>query len=262
MSADVGRLFRMKRIFGEDGKCLVVALDHGLVMGPLPGIVDPGPAIKAVIKGGADAVMTTLGIAERYGGLIAGRSSFIFSAPAVDDMAPTVDLALKFGADAIRLFVNITGGDDSAIMASLWSASLACKERGLPLLAEIYPVKSKQIPNPTDRDVIAKYSRIGAEAGADFIKTFYTGSVDSFSHVVESCPVPVIVLGGLKMETDRQALQVVKDSMEAGAAGVAFGRNIWQNKDPEGITRVIAGIIHKGWTVENAQGRIHSSLKI
>lgn len=64
------------------------------------------------------------------------------------------------------------------------------------------------------------------------------------------------------METDRQALQVVKDSMEAGAAGVAFGRNIWQNKDPEGITRAIAGIIHKGWTVENALARIHSSPKV
>jgi fructose-bisphosphate aldolase/2-amino-3,7-dideoxy-D-threo-hept-6-ulosonate synthase len=262
MTTGVGRLFRTKRILGEDGKCLVVALDHGLVMGPLPGMVDPGPAIKAVIKGGADAVMTTLGIAERYGELIAGRSSFIFSAPAADDMAPTVDLALKFGADAIRLFVNITGGDDSAIMASLWSASLACKERGLPLLAEIYPMKSEQISNPMDRDVIAKYSRIGAETGADFIKTFYTGSVDSFRCVVESCPVPVIVLGGQKMKTDRQALQVVNDSMEAGAAGVAFGRNIWQNKDPEGITRAIAGIVHRGWTVESALGHVRSSPKV
>jgi len=259
MSTDVGRLFRLKRIFRNDGKCLVVAMDHGFVMGPLAGIIDPGPAIRAVIKGGADAVMTTLGIAERYGDLIAGKSSFIFSSPAVQDMAPTVDLALKFGADAIRLFVNINGGDDSAIMTSLWSASLACKKHGLPLLAEIYPTKSEQIPNPTDKDVIAKYSRIGAEAGADFIKTFYTGSVDSFRQVVESCPVPVIVLGGLKMKTDRQALQVVKDSMEAGAAGVAFGRNIWQNKDPEGVTRAIAGIIHDGWTVDKALAHAHSS---
>jgi len=258
MSTDVGRVFRMKRIFKGDGKCLVVAIDHGLVMGPLPGIVDPGQAIEAVIKGGADAVMTTLGIAERYGRVIAGRSSFIFSSPAAEDMAPTVELAVKFGADAIRLFVNINGGDDSAIMASLWSASLACKNHGLPLLAEMYPTKSEKIPNPTDKDVIAKYSRIGAEAGADFIKTFYTGSVDSFKHVVESCPVPVIVLGGLKMKTDRQALQVVKDSMEAGAAGVAFGRNIWQNKNPEGVTRAIAGIIHQGWTVDKALAHAHS----
>jgi len=249
----------MKRIFRNDGRCLVVAIDHGLVMGPLPGIVDPGPAIKAVIKGGADAVMTTLGIAERYGELIAGKSSFIFSSPVAEDMAPTVELALKFGADAIRLFVNINGVDDSAIMASLWSASLACKKYEVPLLAEIYPTKSEKIPNPTDKDVIAKYSRIGAEAGADFIKTFYTGSVGSFRHVVESCPVPVIVLGGLKMETERQALQVVKDSMEAGAAGVAFGRNIWQNKDPEGVSRAIAGIIHEGWTVDRALVHAHSA---
>jgi fructose-bisphosphate aldolase/2-amino-3,7-dideoxy-D-threo-hept-6-ulosonate synthase len=249
----------MKRIFRNDGKCLIVAMDHGFVMGPLPGIVDPGPTINAVIKGGADAVMTTPGIVEKYGDLIAGRSSFIFSTPAAEDMAPTVDFALRLGADAIRLFVNVTGGDDSAIMASLWSASLACKKHGLPLLAEIYPVKSEQIPNPTDKDVIAKYSRIGAEAGADFIKTFYTGSVDSFRHVVESSLVPVIVLGGLKMKTDGEALQVVKDSMEAGAAGVAFGRNVWQNKNPEGITRAISGIIHEGWSVDKALAHLHST---
>jgi fructose-bisphosphate aldolase/2-amino-3,7-dideoxy-D-threo-hept-6-ulosonate synthase len=251
----------MKRIFRDDGKCLIVAMDHGSVMGPLPGIVDPGPTIDAVIKGGADAVMTTVGIAEKYGNFIAGRSSFIFSSPAAEDMAPTVDLALRLGADAIRLFVNITGGDDSAIMASLWSASLACKKHGLPLLAEIYPMKCERIPNPTDKDVIAKYSRIGAEAGADFIKTFYTGSIDSFRYVTQSSLVPVIVLGGLKMKTDREALQVVEDSMEAGAAGVAFGRNIWQNKDPEGITRAIAGIIHEGWTVDKALARAHLSTR-
>jgi fructose-bisphosphate aldolase / 2-amino-3,7-dideoxy-D-threo-hept-6-ulosonate synthase len=257
MATDVGRLLRMRRMFRDDGKCFVVAMDHGLVMGPLPGIVDPAPTIEAVVKGGADAVMTTLGVVEKYGELIGGKTSFIFSAPAVENMGPTVDLALRFGADAIRLFVNITGGDDSAIMKSLWSASIACRKTGLPLLAEIYPTKSKQIPNPTDEKVVAKYSRIGAEAGADFVKTFYTGSVDSFRHVVESCPVPVIVLGGLKMKTDRQALQVVKDSMNAGAAGVAFGRNVWQNKNPESITHAIAGIVHHGWTVEDALEHAH-----
>ena len=261
MPTDVGRLLRMKRMFREDGKSLIVAMDHGQVMGPLPGLIDPAPAIKGVVRGGADAVMTTLGLVEQYGGLIAGRTGFVFSSPSMEDMESTVKLAVRFGADAIRLFVKITGEDDSAMMASLWSASLECKKRGLPLLAEIYPTKSEQIPDPLDKDVLAKYSRIGAESGADFIKTFYTGSVDSFRYVVESCPVPVVVLGGPRMKTDRQALQVVKDSMEAGAAGVAFGRNIWQNKDPEGITRAIAGIIHRGWTLERALGHVHSSAK-
>ena len=77
--------------------------------------------------------------------------------------------------------------------------------------------------------------------------------------MIESSLVPVIVLGGLKMKTDGDALQVVKDSMEAGAAGVAFGRNIWQNKDPEGVTRAIAGIIHERWTVDKALAHLHST---
>lgn len=252
MSALTGRSLHLKRIFKADGKALVVALDHGSFMGPAPGWIDPLPTVEAVVRGGADAVMTTVGIVEKSAHIVGGRSSFILSTPMSTDMDSTVDVATKLGVDALKIFATVGGQDEPSTMASLWSTSMACKERGLPLLAEMFPIKSEKVPDPMGKDTLAKYSRIGAEVGADFIKTFYTGDPESFKYVVDSCPVPVIILGGAKMDTDKDVLQVVSDAMKAGAGGVAFGRNIWQHKNPEGITRAIAGVIHEGLGVEEA----------
>lgn len=252
----MGRSIRLKRIFKADGRALVVALDHGAFMGPAPGWIDPLPTIEAVVKGGADAIMTTVGVIEKSAHIVGGRSSFILSTPMSTSMGETVDIAMKLGVDALKIFATVGGADEYSTMASLWATSMACKERGLPLLAEMFPIKSEKTPDPTARDTVAKYSRIGAENGADFIKTFYTGDVESFRYVTKSCPVPVIILGGSKMETDREVLQVVSDAMEAGAGGVAFGRNIWQHKNPESITRAIARVIHEERSVEAALGDI------
>lgn len=252
MSADLGRSFRMKRLFRSDGRIVVVALDHGGFMGPAPGWVDPAPTVEAVVKGGADAILTTIGVVEKCGHIAAGKSGIILSTPMSTSMDATVDAAMNLGVDALKIFAVVGGAEEQATMASLWSTSLACKKRGLPLLAEMYPVKSEKVPNPTERDVVAKYSRIGAEMGADFVKTFYTGDSQSFRYVAESCPVPVIILGGAKTDSDRDLLKMAKDSLDAGGSGVAFGRNVWQHKNPEGITRAVAGVVHQGWSVEEA----------
>ena len=252
MAKDAGKTLRMRRVFRSDGKTVVVALDHGGFMGPAPGWNDPAPTLEAVVKGGADAVMTTAGIAERYPDIVAGRSSLILSTPMVERMEPTVEAAVKLGADSLKTFVTVGGGDDSASMSKLWKTAVACRERSMPFLAEMFPMKSEKIPDPTAEAVVAKYSRIGAEYGADYVKTFYTGSVDSFRAVTSTCPVPVINLGGSKTDTDKDLLQVVHDAMEAGAGGVAIGRNVWQHKDPEAMTRAIVGVVHSGWTPDEA----------
>ncbi len=252
MSTDVGRNLRMRNMFKTDGRIVIVALDHGGFMGPAPGWIDPSPTVEAVAKGGADAILTTIGVAEKCSHIIAGRTSLILSTPMSTDMDATVDAAMNLGSDALKIFAQVGGAEEQTTMANLWSTSIACKKRGLPLLAEMFPVKSEKVPNPTDRDVVAKYSRIGAEMGADFIKTFYTGTSETFSYVAKSCPVPVIILGGAKLDTDRELLKVVQDSLKAGGSGVAFGRNVWQHKNPEGITRAIAGMVHQGWSVDEA----------
>jgi DhnA family fructose-bisphosphate aldolase class Ia len=90
---------------------------------------------------------------------------------------------------------------------------------------------------------MASAARVGFEHGADFVKSYYT---EDFSKVTDNCPVPVLIAGGPRMETADETLQVVQDAMEAGAAGVVFGRNIWQSGDTRGMIRALNSIIHEG----------------
>jgi fructose-bisphosphate aldolase/2-amino-3,7-dideoxy-D-threo-hept-6-ulosonate synthase len=249
----VGKQLRLGRLFGEDDRVVVVAMDHGSFMGPARGWEDPTEAIKAVVRGGADAVMTTFGVAQRHYKLLKGRTSLILSTPlSQPEMVNTVRAASSLGADALKIFVTVTGGDDSASLNNLWSASLVCAEYGMPLLAEMYPVKGEKIPEPTSKDVVAKYARIGAEYGADIIKTFYTGDAASFSEVTKSSLAPVLILGGNKTETDLELLNTVDSAMRAGGGGVAIGRNVWQHADPERITRSIVRVVHEGYAPEDS----------
>jgi DhnA family fructose-bisphosphate aldolase class Ia len=87
---------------------------------------------------------------------------------------------------------------------------------------------------------------VGAELGADIIKTNYTGDPDSFAQVVESCPVPVVIAGGPRVESELDLLRMVEEAISAGARGVAIGRNVFQHESPELIVRRICGVVHKG----------------
>ncbi|MDQ1262869.1 MAG: fructose-bisphosphate aldolase / 2-amino-3,7-dideoxy-D-threo-hept-6-ulosonate synthase, partial [Euryarchaeota archaeon] len=105
---------------------------------------------------------------------------------------------------------------------------------------------------PNDVEVVAHAARAGAELGADIIKTNYTGDIDSFRRVVEGCPVPVVIAGGPKTETDMEFLQMIEGALQAGARGVAIGRNVFQHKDPVKMTMAIAAIVNKGKTADEA----------
>jgi DhnA family fructose-bisphosphate aldolase class Ia len=100
--------------------------------------------------------------------------------------------------------------------------------------------------------VVAHAARLGAELGADIIKTNYTGDFESFKQVVECCPVPVIIAGGAKAETNREVLQTVSDSVAARGAGLSIGRNVFQHKDPAKMAKALCGIVHCGASVEQA----------
>ena len=249
----IGKELRMSKLFRSDGRCVLVAMDHGGFMGAAPGWEDPSVAIQAVIKGGADAVMTTFGVVQHYHKYLKGRTSLVLSTTlSQPEMTNTVEAATSLGADALKLFITMDGTNDGASLQGLWSASLACASHGIPLLAEMFPVKSDKISNPTSKEVVGKYARMGAEFGADIIKTFYTGDGQSFKEVTSGCFAPILILGGNRTETDLELLKTIETSVKAGGGGVAVGRNIWQNKDPERITRAIVRVVHEGLTAEEA----------
>jgi DhnA family fructose-bisphosphate aldolase class Ia len=101
---------------------------------------------------------------------------------------------------------------------------------------------------------MASACRLAFEHGADLVKTYYTGSPDSFQYVIDNCPLPVLIAGGPKMDSTQEVLQVVDDAMAAGSAGVVFGRNIWQSSNMRGMIAAFQHIIHNGGTASEAMG--------
>lgn len=261
LSVFMGKREHFRKIF-PDGKTVLIALDHGLEHGPSDfsaGNLDPRKIIK-LLSPKANGFILQKGIAEiaRRENILkcplilklTGRSSL--SPNQFQAVVASVEDALRLKADAVAATVYVGEKEEARMLSQLGEIqSQACKA-GLPLLAFMYP-RGPGIKNPRDAGVIAYASRIGGELGADFVKTYYSGNTNSFRQVVLSCPVPVVAAGGKKVSS-RKALEEVRSVMDAGAAGVAVGRNVWQNNNPVGMLEAVYSIVHKGYSVEKAMG--------
>jgi fructose-bisphosphate aldolase/2-amino-3,7-dideoxy-D-threo-hept-6-ulosonate synthase len=131
------------------------------------------------------------------------------------------------------------------MLQKLGSVADECDGCGVPLLAMMYP-RGAKIPSEHDPEAVALAARLGAELGADIIKTNYTGDIETFRKVTDGCPVPVIIAGGPKAKTDTDVLRMVSDAMAAGGVGVSIGRNVFQNDNPSAMTRALSAIVHRG----------------
>ena len=257
----IGKSVRMERIFNRDtGKTVIIPMDHGVTVGPIKGIKSVKKAAGAVASGGADAAVVHKGAASfghrGYGrdlGLILHLSASTNLGPDPNNkvLVATVEEALKLGADCVSIQVNVGANDEGHMLATLGEISRKCQEWGMPLLAMMYP-RGEKIEDEYDLEYVAHAARVGAELGADIIKTSYTGDVDGFREVVDSCPVPVVIAGGPQTDSEKEFLEMVSGAIEAGARGVAIGRNVFQSDDPILITRRICSIVHQGMSVEEA----------
>jgi len=252
-----GKNRRLRRIFRENHRTVVVPMDHGVSIGPVKGIENMQETVRRLLKGGADAFVLHKGIAKRVDVENAG---LIVHLSAISNLTPnclnkvqvcTVQEALHLGADAVSVHVNVGAQDESAMLTTLGKVADECDKFGMPLLAMMYP-RGPNIKNEHDVTAVAHAARLGAELGADIIKTNYTGNVETFKQVVEGCPVPVIIAGGQKAETTQQILQMVYDSMKTGCAGLSIGRNVFQHKNPTSMVRTLVAIVHEGLSVEQA----------
>jgi fructose-bisphosphate aldolase/2-amino-3,7-dideoxy-D-threo-hept-6-ulosonate synthase len=124
-------------------------------------------------------------------------------------------------------------------------------------VAMMYP-RGENIKNQYDPEIVAHAARIGAEAGADIVKSVYTGDASSFKRVIKSCPVPIVIAGGPKANTDKEIIEMCFGAMEAGAIGVTFGRNIFQHKNPPAIVHALRSIILYGETPREALTNLDS----
>ncbi len=246
-------------------KALVVAMDHARTLGVVPGLEDPGAVLDRVLDAGADAVMTSYGVVKHYKTRLIGRVPTYLrldGGPSIyrEDwlkfsewsLLHTVEDARALGVDGVCLMGFLGATVEMRTYEIVARVVGDCARDGLPVMVETLPCPAERIPNPMDAGAMASASRIGFELGADIIKTYYTGSAESFRQVTASCPVPVMIAGGSKMDTARAALEVVYGSIQAGGKGVVFGRNIWQNPKPQSIVTALKAIIHHGATVDQA----------
>lgn len=255
----IGKSIRMERIFNRNtGNAIIIPMDHGVGAGPIDGLKNLQEAVNRVAEGGANAVLGHMGLAKYghrgYGhdvGLIIhlSASTSLSVDPNHKVLVTKVEEALRVGADAVSVHINVGAEDEYEMLQGLGYVAGKCDEWGMPLLAMMYP-RGKKVRSEYDVDVVKHAARIGAELGADIVKTNYTGSPETFKEVVDGCPVPVIIAGGPKMNSEQELLEMIEGSLEAGGRGVAIGRNVFQAQDPTGLIRRIAKVVHEGVSAE------------
>lgn len=257
----IGKKIRLERIINRHtGRTVIAPMDHGVSNGPMKGIIDIDKTVESISQGGADAILMHKGIVEQghrgYGkdiGLIVHLSASTSLAPNPNNkvIVTSVEKAIQLGADAVSVHVNLGSETESEMLQELGEISETCSYWGIPLLAMMYP-RGQKVENEHDVELVKHAARVGSELGVDIVKTNYTGDPDSFKEVVEGALVPVVITGGPKVDTDEELLQMVKDSIEVGGAGVAFGRNLFQAENPGKITKAISEVVHNDLEVNEA----------
>jgi fructose-bisphosphate aldolase/2-amino-3,7-dideoxy-D-threo-hept-6-ulosonate synthase len=262
----IGRQIRLSRIL-NDGKMLCIPMDHGITNGPIPGLEDVYEFIYRCETSGVTSVIINKGIIKSLPrppkvGIIAhlSASTSLGLSPNKKVQMGGVEDAIRLGADGISVHINIGAKEEPEMLQKLGIISDKCNEWNIPLIAMMYP-RGENIKNPYDVEIVSHVARIGAEAGADIVKTVYTGDKDSFKKVVRTCPVPVVIAGGPKAITDEDIMEMCDGAMQAGAIGVTFGRNIFQHKNPPNILHALSRIIFNGEKPREALRKIVSAKK-
>ena len=256
---EIGKNIRMERIINRNSRrTIIIPMDHGLTVGTIRGIEDMAAMVDKVALGGANAVLVhsgMIGAGHRQSGKdiglivhLSGGTTLALD-PNRKILVCTVERALKMGADAVSIHINIGADDEPEMLQDAQKVVESCREWGMPLIAMMYP-RGAKIKDEHDPEVVNIAVRVGAELGADIVKTNYTGDIDSFKYIVKGAHVPVIIAGGPKMDTTVDLLQVVYDSIQAGCTGVAFGRNVFQAEDPTKLVKAIAKLVHENYTIE------------
>ncbi|MCZ6680054.1 MAG: hypothetical protein O7E52_22725 [Candidatus Poribacteria bacterium] len=268
----IGKIIRMGQLIDAESKhTVVIAIDHGL-NGAVPGIDNLEPALEKIMAGNPDAIIMSMGVAKRFQHLFSGRGkpSIIvtvdrrFGATLPDQssrgetycLAVAVEDALLVGASAVKMLM-IYGREDLKAHTdnaqAVTEIARQCDRWRVPLMLE--PVLWGSLVTEADLqniEILKHICRMAFEAGADILKINYTGDVSTFREIVETCPIPIVILGGAKMDTQRDVIMTVSGAMEAGAIGVAFGRNVFQHPNPTGMVRALRQVVHEGASIGSA----------
>lgn len=250
---DWGLRARLSRVFNpSDGKTVMLAFDHGYFQGPTSGLERLERSILPLVPQ-ADALMCTRGAlrttipADNGKGIVlrASGGPSVLGDLSNEEIAVSIDDAVRVDAAALAVQVFVGSENETKSVRNLTTLVDQGQAAGIPVLAV----------TAVGRDMVrdARYfrlaTRISAELGAAFVKTYYVE--EGFETVTSSCPVPIVVAGGKKV-AEQEALRVAYRAIQEGAAGVDMGRNVFQSEHPAAMLAAVRGVVHENLKPEEA----------
>lgn len=246
---------RIAKIIKPDtGRAVMLAVDHGYFLGPISKLEDPRKTIKPLIPY-ADSLMLTRGVlrncidpAEDIPVVlrVSGGNSIVGSDLSNEDITVAFEDAIRLNVSAVALSIYVGSENERRTITNLSKLVDQGERYGIPVLAVTAVGKELE---KRDARYLALCCRIAAEHGAHIVKTYYC---DDFEKVTSSCPAPIVVAGGPKLETDMDVLNLAYNAINQGAVGVDMGRNIWQNDNPIGMIKAVKSIVHENISAEEA----------
>lgn len=255
-----GKQIRLKRLLSDNGRLLAVAVDQATARGIFDELMPIQRKVKEIIAGGPDSITMHKGLvencfmpAEGNTSLVLKLSTFSPFQPNYDSWVTSVLEGVRLGADAVSMGCIVGGEDQAEQIRNLGLVTEEAASYGMPVIAHIYP-RGNLIPADEKHDWkhTAYAVRLGAELGVDVVKTHYTGDPDSFSKVVASTTAKVVVAGGDTGNDIMQAFKMVKDVLDAGGAGITFGRFVWNNSNPTAVVKTLSYLIHQDGSLKEA----------
>ncbi|MCL0078779.1 3-hydroxy-5-phosphonooxypentane-2,4-dione thiolase [Dehalococcoidia bacterium] len=252
---DWGMQNRLAQLIQSDGHCLFLPIDHGYFQGPTRKLEKPGETIAPLLPY-CDAVFVTRGVLRSSINpantkpiilRVSGGTSVVGNDLSDEGITTSMEEAIRLNVAAVGVSIFVGSAYEKQSLLNLARLVDGGEKYGIPVMAVTAVGKELE---KRDARYLALSSRIAAELGARVVKTYWC---QDFDKVANGCPVPVVMAGGPKVDTEREVFDFVHDGMQKGAIGVNLGRNIWQHENPVAMIRALRAIIHDGAGVDEAQ---------
>ncbi|MBI4844249.1 MAG: 3-hydroxy-5-phosphonooxypentane-2,4-dione thiolase [Nitrospirae bacterium] len=251
---DWGMRNRMAQIIKPDGHCFFLPIDHGYFLGPTSKLEKPGETIKPLLPY-ADALFVTRGVLRSAIDplkskpiilRVSGGTSVVGEDLANEGLTTSIEEMLRLNVSAVGISVFVGTPYEKETLLNLAELVNECENFGIPVMAVTAVGKELE---KRDARYLALCCRIAAELGAMVVKTYWC---ENFEKVTNGCPVPVVMAGGPKCETELEVMEFVYDGIQKGAIGINLGRNVWQHKHPVAMMKALHAVIHKKATPKEA----------
>ncbi len=247
---------RLSRLIQSDGHCMFLPIDHGYFQGPTSRLEKPGETIRPLVPY-ADGLFVTRGVLRACVPpdnsppvilRVSGGTSVVGKDLAHESLTTSIQEAIRLNVAAVGMSIFIGSDYEYDSLVNLGKLVDECETNGIPVMAVTAVGRELE---KRDARYLGLCCRIAAEFGAKVVKTYWC---EEFDKVVEGCPVPIVMAGGPKCETEQEVFEFVHDGMQKGAIGLNLGRNVWQHPHPVPVMKGLRAIVHENADVKTAMG--------